>query len=193
MKIYHSIIGLIFCALISCGSDSSPDQATPAPRKTFSQRLDEKNSYKAADDGSWAPTNNRRSSFESKGESPYFKGDYGKKAYKTDEYSKKSWWGNKDYGHQNYEGNTDGSRFQQASRFQNQNAHEAANASNLPKNYQTDTYATKAAREAKNKKLDRLSNANVDNRRDSFIQPEIIDWNAQRSMDVTQSRGILGR
>ena len=155
--------------------------------------MDEKNSYKVDADGNWAPTNDRRSSFESKGTSPYFKGDYGKAQYKTGEYSKKSWWGNKDYGNKKYDGNTDGSRFQQPSRFQGQSAGEAANASNLPKNYQTDSYATNSAREAQLGGLARPSNTNVENHRKSFVPPEIIDWREQRSMDVTQSRGILGR
>jgi hypothetical protein len=179
--------------LVSCGSDSKPDKAAPAPRKSFSQRMDEKNSYQVDGDGNWTPTNDRRSSFESQGASPYFKGKYDKKAYKTEEYTKKSWWGNKDYGHKSYEGDTDGSRFQQTSRFQGQGANEASTDSNLPKTYQTDSYATKAAHEAGLKSLDRPSDPNVENRRDTYVPPEIIDWRQQRSMDLNQSRGILGR
>jgi hypothetical protein len=37
------------------------------------------------------------------------------------------------------------------------------------------------------------SNDGIENRRETFQPPEIIDWREQRSLSVDQSRGILGR
>lgn len=192
MKSPRSILWLAIFLTASCGKDSN-DASTPAPRQSLSQRLDEKNSYKVDASGNWVPTNNRRSPFESQGDSPYFKGKFEKKEYKSGEYAKKSWWGNKDYGKKTYAGNTDGSKFQQPSRFDGKAAREAGTDSGLSKTYQTDPYATKAAREAGMKGIERKSDAETDVRRRFYQAPEIIDWKEQRSMDLEQSKGILGR
>ena len=192
MKSPRSILWLAILLTASCGKDSN-DASTPAPRQSLSQRLDEKNSYKVDASGNWVPTNNRRSPFESQGASPYFKGKVEKKEYKPGEYAKKSWWGNKDYGRKTYDGNTDGSRFQQSSRFDDKAAREAGTDSGLSKIYKTDSYATKAAREAGKKGIERTSDAETDIRRSVYKAPEIIDWKEQRSMNLEQSKGILGR
>lgn len=184
------------CVLSSCGSDSGSSGAASSGTSQFkplSQRLDEKNGYKADADGNWRPVSDKRSSFESKGASPYFKGGYQKKDFKTGEYAKQSWWGNKDYGLKQYGGNTDGSRFQQDSRFSGKSAREAGSSAGLDKTYQTDTYATHAAREAGKDGIRKTSDAETDSRRKMYTPPEIIDWKEQRAMNIEQSKSILGR
>lgn len=176
---------------VACSSHSG-DPATPAPRKSLSERLDEKNSYKKDAQGNWVPTNNRRSSFESQGESPYFKGSYDKKNYQTNEYAKKSWWGNKEYGRKQYGDIPDAGRYQKTSRFDGKGAQEAGASAGQTKTYKTDSYATHAAREADQKGLDKPTDAATDSRRKSYIAPEVIEWKQQRAMDVEQSKGILG-
>jgi len=151
-----------------------------------------KDSFKADANGNFVPQDNKRSSFETKGQSPYFKGDYAKKDYKTGDYAKKSWWGNKEYGRQQYAGNTDGSRFQKDSRFDGKGARESGSAADIPDAYQTDTYATNAARETGKDKLTKPANAEIENRREVFQQPDILDWQEQRKLSLEQSRGILG-
>jgi hypothetical protein len=192
LKSLRSILWLAILLTVSCGSDSN-DAATPASRRTLSQRLDEKNSYKVDANGNWTPTNDRRSSFEAQAASQYSKGKFQKKDYKAGEYAKKSWWGNKDYGKKTYAGNTDGSRFQKSSRFDGKGAREQGDSAGLSKTYQTDAYATNAAREAGVKGVDRTSDAETDQRRKVYKAPAIIDWKEQRSMDLEQSKGILGR
>ena len=91
--------------------------------KTTATKVDEK--------GNWVAKNDKRSSFESVGESPNVRGKYGTKEYKTGDFKKKSWWGNKDYGSPQYAGNTDGSRFQQQSRLSNKSAREGGTAAAL--------------------------------------------------------------
>lgn len=178
----------------SCASDKDNSPPSAEPHKTLSERLSESNGYKQDANGNWEPRNDKRSSFESQGESPYFKGEYGKKeAYQTGSYAKKSWWGNKEYGRQSFAGETDGSRFWKSSRLDGKGARESGNAADVAGPYQTGGYATSAAREASEGGLAKPSDAETDARRRVFQQPEIIDWREQRSLSVEQSKGILGR
>ena len=180
----------------SCAKDGESTQPVESGTKSLSQRLNESNGYTVDAEGNWVPRNNKRSSFESQGESPYFKGENseGNKAYKTGDYAKKTWWGNKDYGHQTYQGNTDGSRFRESSRLDGQSAREAGTtARGSDQNYQTGGYQTGAAREAASSGIAKPSDTETDIRRRVYQQPEIIDWREQRTMSVEQSRGILGR
>ena len=184
------LLPLVFAA--SCSTDSGGN-ARPEPRKSLSQRLDETNGYAQDADGNWVPRSDKRSQFENKGRSPYFKGSYDKKTYQAGEYKRKSWWGNKEYGRPQYAGNTDGSRFQTTSRFDGAGAREAGNAARIPDPYQTGTYGTGAAREAGSDRLAKPGNAEIENRREVYQAPEIIDWREQRQLSLEQSRGILGR
>jgi hypothetical protein len=199
VKLHSSILVLLALLAVSCASDSGAEKKTQANFKPFSQRLAEdqqmrgKDTFKADSSGNFLPQQDKRSSFESKNPSGYYQGEYGKKAYKTGEYAKKSWWGNKQYGREQYAGNTDGSRFQKDSRFGGKGARESGSAAKLPGAYQTDNYATSAAREADNERLSKPSNAEIENRREGFQQPEIIGWQEQRKLSMDQSRGILGR
>jgi hypothetical protein len=180
----------------SCATDSAEkkDPATPAAApKTMSERLSESNGYKQDADGNWVPQNDKRSSFESQGQSAYFQGDYGKKTYKAGDFSKKSWWGGKNYGSQQYAGNTDASRFQTDSSLAGKNAGESGSAAKLPSTYQTGQYATSNARETGRDKLAKPSDAETDARRKVYQAPEVIDWREQRSLSLEQSKGILGR
>jgi hypothetical protein len=174
VKLHSSILVLSAVLAVSCASDSGADKKSQAGFKPFSQRLAEdqqmrgKDSYKADASGNFLPQQDKRSSFESKTPSGYYQGDHGKKAYKTGEYAKKSWWGNKPYERQQYAGNTDGSRFQKNSRLDGKGARESGSAADLPGAYQTDNYATSAAREADNERLGKPSNAEIDKRREVF-------------------------
>jgi hypothetical protein len=180
--------------LAACGADPSshPSAAAPA-RESLNERMSSSNGYKQDADGNWVPQSDKRSSFEGQGESHYAKKGYQKQAYKTGDYSKKSWWGSKQYDRKAYSGNTDGSRFQKNSSLQGQGAREAGNAARIPDPYGTNTYGTSAAHEAGLDRLKKPSNAEIDNRQEVFQQPEIIDWREQRSVTMEQSKGILGR
>ena len=172
-------------------SSASSSSNTSGP-KPLSQRLEEKTGYKQTSNGAWVPQSNQRSSFEKKGKSPYFQGEYQKKSYQTEGYAKKSWWGNKDYGRKEYENDKDGSHFQKNSRFDNQGAPESGAEADLPGAYQTNNYATHSAREASKGKLAKPSNTQTDTRRKVYPAPEIIDWRQQRTLSLEQSKGLLG-
>jgi hypothetical protein len=186
------LLALLLASCAGSSSNKKTDTATPA-LKPLSQRLDENNGFKQDDKGNWVPKSDKRSSFESQGRSTQFQGEYAKKAYKTGEYAKKSWWGNKEYGRKQYAGNTDGSRFQTKSRLDGKGAREAGNQADLPHPYETGTYATNAAREAGNQAISKPSDAETDIRRDVYKAPPVIDWREQRALSLEQSRGILGR
>jgi hypothetical protein len=177
----------------SCASKDSGSSNASAAYKPLSQRLEENNGYTQDSAGNWVPRKDKRSSYDTQAASPYFKGEYNKQAYKSGEYAKKSWWGNKDYNPRSYAGKTDGSRFRNAARQQGQDAREAGGAAELPGTYQTGRHATSTAREAGTDRLSKPSDAETDLRREVFPQPAMIDWRAQRSLTLDQSRGILGR
>jgi hypothetical protein len=182
--------------LVSCASDSAGKKNEPAstpPRKPLSERMNEKNGYKQDASGNWVAQNDRRSPYESKGSTYDSKKSFQKTDYKTGDFAKKSWWGNKEYDRKSYAGDTDGSRFQKSSALQGETAPEAGDAAKIPGAYKTDTYATNAARESGNKEIDRPSNTIVESREKVFQQPEIIDWKEQRKLSLDQSKGILGR
>ena len=158
----------------------------------MNQRMTESNGYKQDAKGNWVPQNDRRSEFESQSDSNYAKKDYKKTDYKTGDYAKKSWWGNKDYAAKPYAGNTDGSRFQTKSKLQGQGAREAGTNAKIPDNYKTGDYATGAANEAGATPIKKGSNDQIENRQETFQQPEIIDWREQRKLTMDESKGILG-
>jgi hypothetical protein len=189
-----SVISLLsLLVFASCAADSDREQGSGGDFKPLSQRLDQNNGFAQDAAGNWVPRDDKRSSYESQGASPYFKGEYSKKNYQAGEYSKKSWWGNKEYGRKSYAGDTDGSRFQKNSRLQGQSARETGGSADIPDAYQTGGYATSAAREAGTRDIAKPSDAETDIRRRVYKQPEIIDWREQRSLTLEQSKGILGR
>ncbi|NJM38120.1 MAG: hypothetical protein HC845_09840 [Akkermansiaceae bacterium] len=186
------IISLLSLWLVaSCANNSEKISSTPE-RKSLQQRLDENHGYKQDADGNWKAQSDRRSSFESQGEASQFRKAFNKKEYKKGEYAKKSWWGNKDYDRKSYSGNTDGSRFQKTASQQGQSAREALDSYET-NNYDTDAYATNAAREARSAQIGKPNNAEIENRRKVFNQPDIIDYRERRSLTIEQSKSILGR
>lgn len=196
MKTHHFAVLIPVLLLVSCASDSAAKKKEPTstpPRKSLSERMNEKNGYRQDADGNWVANNERRSEYEGKGSTYDAKKTFEKRDYKTGDFAKKSWWGNKEYDRQSYTGNTDGSRFQKPSALQGEKAPEAGDTAKIPGPYQTDTYATGTAREAGNKAITKPSNDIVNSRQKVFQQPEIIDWREQRNLSLDQSKGILGR
>ena len=188
----HHMLLAVLVITASCTNDTKVAESTPT-HKPFSQRLNEKNGYSQDSEGNWKIQGDKRSSFESQGASPYFQGEYQKNAYKTGEYAKKSWWGNKDYGRKTYDGNTDGSRFMTPSALDGKSAREASTTAKLPGTYETKNFATNEATEAGTQNISKTSDAETDIRRRVFQEPQIIDWREQRSLSLEQSKGLLGR
>ncbi|MES2925106.1 MAG: hypothetical protein V4819_26365 [Verrucomicrobiota bacterium] len=192
------LIALLPLLLVSCASDKKA-AATPQSSGGRERSLDEwvqetsrDNGFKQDANGNLVPKSDKRSSFESQGESSYAKKDYKKPDYKTGDYATKSWWGNKDYGSKQYAGNTDGSRFQTTSRLQGKGAREAGTNARIPDNYKTGAYSTGAAQEAGATPIKKGSSDEIENTRATFQQPEITDWREQRKLTMDQSKGILG-
>lgn len=115
------------------------------------------------------------------------------KAYKAGEFKKAAWWGDKSYPRKPYTGNTDGSRFQVASKAKDKTARETGTAADVPGPYQTGTYRTGDARESSGKRIGKTSDAETDIRREVFPEPDVADWKQQREMDIRATKSILGR
>lgn len=195
MKTPKFIALLTIFALDSCASKSPREDnvdATPA-RKSLLSRVTEDSGYKQDSQGNWVPQDNRRSPYESQGQSAYFQKNFEKKQYKAGDYSKKSWWGNKELDRQSYAGNTKATSYQKASGLQGKGARETKKVANAPGSYDTNAFGTSSARETAANGIGKPSNDGIENNRQSYEQPEIINWREQRSLSVDQSRGMLGR
>ncbi len=183
----------------SCASKSGADKSTasaPSGQKSMNERFGgggrDPGSYRQDSSGKFYLKDDKRSTFEGKTDANFAGKSFKKQEYKAGEYAKKSWWGNKEYDRKAYDGNTDGSRFQTSSNLQGKGAREAGNAADIPDNYQTGTYATGDAREAGRAPIPKGTSAAIENRKDDYSQPAIIDWREQRSLSVDQSKSILG-
>jgi len=196
--------------LASCAGDGGGDSSSASGRpaaasssdsngfKPMSQRMNDTmagrdGGFSKDADGNFLPTSSKRSSFEMNRDSPHFKGDYAKKNFKTNDYSKKSWWGDTKHESKKFEGDTDGSRFQTASRFQGSGAREANTSAKLPGAYRTNQYGTSNAREAGGSRLSKPSDAETDIRRRVYTPPAIVGWQEQRAMSVNETKSFLGR
>lgn len=136
----------------------------------------------------------KRSEFENVGADPNFSGkDYSKKEYKAGEYARQSFWGNKSYDRKSFQGDTDGNRFQKASDLGGQSAREATGGKDFSKGYDTGSYATGSARESTQAGIVKRSNDQIENRREVFDDPDIVDWRQDRAMSIERSKSILGR
>lgn len=186
---------LAFCALNGACADTASDDAKPAvaEHKGLQERLSEGGGYKQDANGQWVPKSDKRSSFESQGESPYFKGKIQAEQYKTGDFAKKSWWGSKDYGTKEYGGSTDGSRFRTKARQDGMAALDDGKNARESGIFETNTLDNKSARESGASPVERTVDAETESRRGVYKAPSVIDWREQRSMSMEQSKGILGR
>lgn len=189
------VLSLVSLVLVNCAGKPERDRARPTQRKSFSDRLNETNGYKQDETGNWVPRSDKRSSFETMGESLYFKGtQQNKKEFKTGEYKRRSWWGNKEFKVQEYQGDTDGSRFQTTARQQGVTARESGSALDLPGSYATDSYATGTAREQqKARTIPHAVDAETEARRRVYEAPEILNWHEQRAISREETKSLLGR
>lgn len=184
------------CALMASCAEENVDNSKPtqAARPGLQERLSESAGYKQNEKGEWVPKSDKRSSYDSQRDTPYFKDKLETmERYKTGDYAKKSWWGSKEYGKKSYEGNTDGSRFQKQARQDGQVARDNGKAARSSDPFKTNTLPRESALESRNPAIDRPTNALIESQRKTYKAPSVIDWKEQRSMNMDQSRSILGR
>jgi len=181
--------------LVSCAEEKVDNsKPTQAARPGLQERLSESAGYKQNEKGEWVPKTDKRSSYDSQRDTPYFKDKLDTmERYKTGDYAKKSWWGSKEYGKKSYEGNTDGSRFQKQALQDGLVARDSGKAARTSDPYRTNTLPRESALESRNPAIDRPTNALIESERKTYKAPSVIDWKEQRSMNMDQSRSILGR
>jgi hypothetical protein len=186
----------VACGLMASCADDKVDKSRPteAKRPGLQERLSESAGYKQNENGEWVPKSDKRSSYDGQRDTPYFKDKINTaERYKTGDYAKKSWWGSKEYGKKSYEGDTDGSRFQKQARQEGQVASYDGKAARSSDPFKTNTLPRESALESRNSAIDRPTNALIESQRKTYKAPSVIDWKEQRSMNLDQSRNILGR
>jgi hypothetical protein len=189
-------LALAVCALGSSCAQRNVDSSRPATEgghKGLQERLSDGGGVKQDASGQWVPKSDRRSSYDSQRDSAYFKGKVEKEQYKTGEYAKKSWWGNKGFETSGYQGDTDGSRFRTKAIQDGMTARDGGKEAREGGSYKTNTLEQETARESGVSPVDRPVDAAVESQRGLYKAPSIIDWREQRSMSMEQSRGLLGR
>lgn len=128
-----------------------------------------------------------------KRDNPEFKGKWDNKEFKSGDYKKKSWWGDKDYAKKVYAGDTDGGEFQKESRFSGKSANEGALAAREGgETYGTNDYKTGRANEEGGDQIKKFADAEVDERRRVFTEPDIIPWQKQ-NLTVDDTKRMLGK
>jgi hypothetical protein len=189
-----SLLSALSLAIFSLACSPKNPTAPPSNQafKPLSQRINDSNGYQTDAKGNWVPKVNKRSTFETEKHTNPFKGDYAKKEFKTQEVSQKSWWGNKDYRTQQYEGNTSAEHLKTPSQWAQQNALESQQQADLPNRFPTRNFETQSARESTFKRIFKKKNAYANQQNQKFSEPEITDWREQRSLSVGQSKSILG-
>ncbi|TAE77524.1 MAG: hypothetical protein EAZ84_03830 [Verrucomicrobia bacterium] len=129
-----------------------------------------------------------------KRDNPEFKGRWEGKKFEAGDYRKKSWWGEKDYVKKVFGGKSETPALSAESSFGSQRAKESGTGSRLSgKKYGRTQYQTGAAREAGAAVIDRPSDAETDERRAIFSEPDIIPWQEQHGMTIEDTRRALGR
>ena len=196
----NSCLAILACALLaSCGAGSDGDGNLAATESAsglapLSQRLNEEQGYVRDANGNWVPRNNRRSQFENRTASGTDRrNDYATKRYSAREYQTAEWTRTRSDTPKPYSGDTDGSAFQTTAAAQGQTFRESSARARTPGQYQTSDYLTGASREDSARRHDRPADARVENRRQSPIEPEIIDWRQQRDLGIDQTRSMLAR
>jgi hypothetical protein len=185
---------LLLTFFTACANQTEDDTKEVSSTATpLSQRLSESGGFKQDAEGNWVPKSNKRSSFELQSKNPFFKGSIEKKEYKTGDYEKKSWWGKKEYKVEQYEGNTDGSRFKTEARQNGKLFADADKKAETGDPYETNTLEYRSARESDAATIDKPENDYTESRKRRYVQPSVMDWEERRKLSLEQSRGILGR
>ena len=116
------------------------------------------------------------------------------KEFKGKDVTKKSWWGDRDYVKKVYEGKKDANSIRKDSRFNGESAREGKFAArDGDRTYKTNDYSTGNARENAGKSITKQVDAETEERRRVFTEPNIIPWQTQNGMTVDDTKRMLGR
>ena len=123
-----------------------------------------------------------------------FTGEFSRGEFRAKDFERQSFWGRKDYQRQVYQGDTDGSRFQEGAREGTMTAREnGALSGDAARVFGTRTMDGGMAREAGEGGIARTSDAETDVRRRVFPQPEKRPSGQQRAITVEDARALMGR
>ncbi len=188
------LIGVCCGLVLSCAEKNAASSPSNVPaRATLSQRINEQTGYVQDANGQWKPRVNRRSSFESQGESSFANQPFSTKKFQAPTLKKQSWWGNRTLDRKRFD--TPDTSALVPERSLSFNTPQEANQS-----FATTTsaesgrsFASGVAKEQQHSRIPTRANDFVQKRRQVYPQPAIIDWNAQRQLDINSTKSMLGR
>lgn len=202
---------LLFVICVSCqnAKKDAAAAATPPVASTMPQKLSEKGGddtnymlekystgslMKQQENGEMTIKANKRSAFESIHKSQFDKKSLNKKQYKVGDYKTSDWLGTKKFASKAYKTERAMNSMTKSFRDSEKSATELSKKSDADgKIYTTDRYKTDAAREANRSALSQQQR-NANEAQKSYQQDLLIqDFKSQRTMNINDSRKILGR
>jgi hypothetical protein len=194
-----TLSALLAGLLASCGIGGDVETETTsatgaATGMSMSERLNQDQGYTRDADGNWVPRSDKRSPFESRGAANLqSRNTVNPRKYEPAEFRKTEWTRATSNTPKEYRGDTDGSRFRSESDAQGKTARQSGTRARTSGRYRTGEFATHTSQEDGARRHDRPTDAHTENRRKTFVEPEITDWREQRDMSIEQSRSILAR
>jgi hypothetical protein len=147
--------------------------------------------YYQDSEGNWKIQNNKRSAFEGMGQSSMANREFSGKAYQPGNVTKKSWWGDTTHKRPAYAGNTSADHLATPAAGTDKSAHESGSSSLFSKKSVTKpSVASQTARENANTAREG-GTSRYQNDRSALESSPIVDWQAQRAMDVQATKSLL--
>ncbi len=193
-------LSLLVClALVLSHCADKPDSSQAASEASQPRSMNErfnargKEGYYQDTEGNWKIKDDKRSSFESVGRSPLENQQYSGKAYKPGTVEKPSWWGNTQYQKQSYLGNTSANQYQTTAADAGKSANESGAGSVFSsKSVTTRNINRTSALESNRSNAMQGADAAREAQR-AYAQPDIIDWQEQRSLQLKDTKSWLNK
>jgi hypothetical protein len=189
-------LAAIALLLTQCAEESADHNAASEASKprSMNDRFNSrgKEGYYQDSEGNWKIKNDKRSSFESMGQSSLANRQYSGKTYNPGTVQKKSWWGDTTHAKPAYAGNTSAEQFQTSANATGKTAQEGGIRSLFSRKAVTTTRLDhQTARESSTAEIQRNRASQNETQRSSLEQADIIDWKEQRQLQLKDTKSWL--
>ena len=182
--------------LCQCAEEAETNKVASesAQPSTMNDRFNNrsKQGYVQDSEGNWKIQNDKRSSFESQGQSNLANRQYSGKAYNATSVSKKSWWGDTTHQRPAYTGNTSADHLVTTAPDAAKGAREGGLRSLFSrKSVSTTRIASTSARENSTAGINRTTAVQNTSNRSSLEQSTVMDYRAQRALEIKDTKSLL--
>ena len=146
------------------------------------------------DDGNPMMKSDKRSSFDNKQSNIASGKDFSGSDYSKKSYRKERWGGDTSFGRKKYAGNTSAERYKKEPWYVRKQASasgQQATASN--KKFSVNPFRSNRTSSVNSRQVSTSQDSKINNRRQSYKQPNITDWKEQGGLSVKDTNSMLGR